>query len=91
MPGRAGLLGHGEVDHRSQAVLPVACRVADAVPQLSGLHPYLFTHWWFMYDDLLREPIMTGRVEQGLLAFLVYTVLFGSVAWARFTTKDITC
>jgi ABC-2 type transport system permease protein len=73
------------------AVLPVTSEVIDAVPQLNAVHPYLFTHWWFSYDDLLRDPMVTQNVTRGLLTFLAYTLVFGSVAWARFTTKDITC
>jgi ABC-2 type transport system permease protein len=73
------------------AVLPVTSEVIDAVPQLGSVHPYLFTHWWFSYDDLLRAPMVTDNVTRGLLTFVAYTVVFGSIAWARFTTKDITC
>jgi ABC-2 type transport system permease protein len=73
------------------AVLPVTSEVIDAVPQLNAVHPYLFTHWWFSYDDLLRDPMVTQNVTRGLLTFLAYTLIFGSVAWARFTTKDVTC
>lgn len=73
------------------AVLPVTSQVIDAVPQLGAFHPYLFTHWWYSYDDLLRAPIVTGSLVHGLLVFLAYTVVFGSLAWARFTTKDVTC
>jgi ABC-2 type transport system permease protein len=73
------------------AVLPVTSEMIDAVPQLHSVHPYLFTHWWTSYDDLLRDPIVTQNVTRGLLTFLAYTLVFGSVAWARFTSKDITC
>ncbi|MEV0400781.1 ABC transporter permease [Actinoallomurus sp. NPDC050550] len=73
------------------AVLPVVSQVVDAVPQLGSVHPYLFTHWWYSYDDLLRAPIVTDHLTRGLLTFLAYTVVFGSVAWARFTSKDVTC
>ncbi|GAA4628587.1 hypothetical protein GCM10023196_045560 [Actinoallomurus vinaceus] len=73
------------------AVLPVVSQVIDAVPQLRSVHPYLFTHWWYSYDDLLRAPIVTDHLTHGLLAFLAYTLVFGSVAWARFTSKDVTC
>lgn len=73
------------------AVLPVTSEVIDAVPQLNAVHPYLFTHWWFSYDDLLRDPLVTQNVTRGLLTVLAYTLISGSVAWARFTTKDITC
>lgn len=73
------------------AVLPVFSQVIDAVPQLSWAHPYLFTHWWYSYDDLLRAPIVTDHVTRGLLTFLAYTLVFGSLAWSRFTSKDVTC
>ena len=73
------------------AVLPVISQVVDAVPQLGSVHPYLFTHWGMSYDGLLRDPMATGDVTRGLLTFLAYTLIFGSVAWARFTTKDVTC
>jgi ABC-2 type transport system permease protein len=73
------------------AVLPVTSEMIDAVPQLHAVHPYLFTHWWTSYDDLLRDPIVTQNVTRGLLTFLAYTLVFGSVAWARFTSKDVTC
>ncbi|MCO6011186.1 ABC transporter permease subunit [Actinoallomurus purpureus] len=73
------------------AVLPVFSQVIDAVPQLRAVHPYLFTHWWYSYDDLLRAPIVTDHLTRGLLTFLAYTLVFGSLAWARFTSKDVTC
>lgn len=73
------------------AVLPVTSQIVDAVPQLHAVHPYLFTHWWSAYDDLLRDPMVTDNLARGLLVFLTYSVAFGSLAWARFTTKDITC
>jgi len=40
---------------------------------------------------LLRVPIDTGTLLHGLLSFGMYALLFGSIAWARFTTADITC
>jgi ABC-2 type transport system permease protein len=73
------------------AVLPVFSQVIDAVPQLGWAHPYLFTHWWYSYDDLLRAPMVTDHVTRGLLTFLAYTLVFGSLAWSRFTSKDVTC
>jgi len=73
------------------AILPVTTEILDAVPQLGWIHPYLFTHWWMSYSDLLRDPMATGAISRGLLTFLAYGLVFGSVAWSRFTTKDITC
>jgi ABC-2 type transport system permease protein len=73
------------------AVLTVASEVADNVPQFGPVHPYLPTHWWTSFDALLRVPIGTGTVLHGLLSFGVYLLLFGSVAWARLSTADVTC
>jgi len=71
-------------------VLVVASEVVDNVPQLAALGPYLPTHWWLSFDSLLRTPVDTSTLLKGLLSFGVYTVLFGSFAWARFTSADVT-
>jgi ABC-2 type transport system permease protein len=71
-------------------VLAVASEVADNVPQFAVIQPYLPTHWWLSFDSLLRIPIDGTALTHGLLSFAVYIVIFGSIAWARFTTADIT-
>jgi ABC-2 type transport system permease protein len=70
--------------------LVVGSEVADQVPQLASVGPYLPTHWWTSFDSLLRTPIDTATLGHGLLSFAVYTVLFCLLAWARFTTSDVT-
>ena len=64
--------------------------ICDAVEQLSWLHPWLLTHWWTAFGDLLRDPIATAGIERGLATFGAYAVVFWLLAWARFTTKDVT-
>jgi ABC-2 type transport system permease protein len=71
-------------------ILVVASEVVDNVPQLAALGPYLPTHWWLSFDSLLRTPVDTSTLFKGLLSFGVYAVLFGSFAWARFTSSDVT-
>ncbi len=71
-------------------VLVVASEVVDNVPQLAAIGPYLPTHWWLSFDSILRVPVDTSTLLKGLLSFAVYTVLSGSIAWARFTTADVT-
>jgi ABC-2 type transport system permease protein len=73
------------------ALLTVASEVADNLPQLGAIHPYLPTHWWTSFDALLRVPVDTGTLRHGLLSFGLYLLLVGSVAWARLSTADITC
>jgi ABC-2 type transport system permease protein len=72
------------------AILVVTSEVVDQVPQLAAIGPYLPTHWWLSFDSILRAPVDTSTLLKGLLSFGVYLVLFGSFAWARFTSADVT-
>lgn len=71
-------------------IITVASEVTDQVPQFAAVQPYLPTHWWLSFDALLRSPIATGDLAHGLLSFGMYIVVFCSIAWARFTTADVT-
>jgi len=71
-------------------ILVVASEVVDNVPQLAAVGPYLPTHWWLGFDSLLRAPVASYTLLHGLLSFGVYLVLFSSLAWARFTSADVT-
>jgi ABC-type transport system involved in multi-copper enzyme maturation permease subunit len=70
-------------------VITVASEVADNVSQLAPVHPYLPSHWWLSFDALLRSPVDWPELGHGLLSFGVYAVIFCAVAWARFTTADV--
>ncbi|WP_084195251.1 ABC transporter permease [Streptosporangium amethystogenes] len=74
----------------STVVIVIAAQVLRAVPQLSVLQPYLLTEWWSGFDGVLRDPVAIGDMGQGLLVFAAYAAVFCSIAWARFTGKDIT-
>ena len=71
-------------------ILIVASEVVDNIPQFASVAPYLPTHWWNSFDSLLRTPIDTTTLWHGLLSFAVYAVLFFLIAWARFTSSDVT-
>jgi ABC-2 type transport system permease protein len=68
----------------------VASEVVDNIPQFSPVAPYIPTHWWLSFDSLLRSPIDTTTLWHGLLSFAVYAAVFLSIAWARFTSSDVT-
>ncbi len=70
-------------------ILTVGSEIADAVPQIGAVHAYLPTHWWLSFDGLLRAPVAWSAVLHGLLSFGVYAVIFLGIAWARFTTADV--
>jgi ABC-2 type transport system permease protein len=64
--------------------------VLDSITQLSWLHPWLLTHWWTAFGDLLRDPMALDGIGRGLATALVYAGVFWLAAWARFSSKDIT-
>jgi len=64
--------------------------VLDSISQLAWLHPWLLTHWWTGFGDLLRDPIATDNISRGLLTAAIYAAVFWLAAWARFSSKDIT-
>lgn len=73
----------------STVVLSITSQVLDTVPQLDWLHPWLFSHYWLDYGDLLRDPINGSGVSDNLLVTAAYVLVFGSLAWARMSTKDV--
>ena len=73
------------------AVLAIISQIADSIPQISAIHPYLFSHPWLQ----VRRPAARRRcpwhgLQQGLLTQLAYLAVFLPAAWARLQTKDIT-
>jgi ABC-2 type transport system permease protein len=70
-------------------VLAAVTQVADSLPQLSWLHPWLFSHYWFGLGDLLRAPIVWDSFGANALLQLGYVVVFGLLAYARLSTKDV--
>jgi len=71
-------------------VMTIVSEVLDQVPQLSRIHPWLPSHYWLRWIDLLRDPMLTSGVWHGLLVTLGYVAVLVSLAWARFSGKDVT-
>jgi len=72
------------------AVLAIISQIADSIPQISAIHPYLFSHPWMRFGDVLRSPMSVHGFQQGLWTQLAYLAVFLPAAWARLRTKDIT-
>jgi len=70
-------------------VLSVASQVLDSLAQLSWLHPWLFSHYWLGFADLLRQPISWTSFGDNALLQAGYVVVFGALAYGRFVTKDV--
>ena len=67
----------------------IAAQVVGSIPQLAWLHPWLFTDRWLDVADLLRNPIAWGSFVDNLVLQGGYIGVFGALAWARLTTKDV--
>jgi ABC-2 type transport system permease protein len=70
--------------------LLLTVQIVDTIPQLHALQPYLFPHYWLSFADLLRDPVYGEELLKNLGLQGLYAAVFGSAAWARFTTRDIT-
>ncbi|MEU5238483.1 ABC transporter permease [Streptomyces lydicus] len=70
--------------------LLITVQILDTLPQLEALQPYLFPHYWLSFADLLRDPVYWDQLAKNFGLQAVYAAVFGTAAWARFTTRDIT-
>ena len=71
------------------AILAVVSQIVDALPQLEPLHPWLFTHYWLGFGDLLREPPVWDSFVDNAVLQAGYLLVFGALAIGRFLTKDV--
>ena len=63
--------------------------ILDQIPRLDWLHPYLLTHNWLAFGELLRDPVVFDGVRPGLVSAGAYIVIFLTAAWARFAGTDV--
>lgn len=70
-------------------VVSVVSQIADQLPQLEWLHPWLFSHYWLGFGDMLRQPVLWDSFASNALLQAGYIAVFGASAYARFTTKDV--
>ncbi|MFE5599958.1 ABC transporter permease [Streptomyces coelicoflavus] len=84
------LTGSGIAAMATTVGLLITVQILDQIPQLDVLQPYFFSHYWLSFADLMREPVYWDDLVKNLGLQALYAAVFGSAAWARFTTKDIT-
>lgn len=70
-------------------VLAVVSQVLDNLPQLDWLHPWLFSHHWLGFADLLRQPVSWTSFGDNALLQGAYVLVCGVLAYARFSSKDV--
>ncbi|MEU7485474.1 ABC transporter permease [Streptomyces sp. NPDC042319] len=84
------LTGSGIAAMATTVGLVITVQILDTLPQLAPVQPYLFPHYWLSFADLLRDPVYWDDIRTNLGLQAVYVLVFGSAAWARFTTRDVT-
>ncbi len=70
-------------------VVSVVAQILDVLPQLAPIQPWLFSHYWLGFADLLRQPLDWTSFGQNAVLQAGYIVVFGALAYSRFATKDI--
>jgi ABC-2 type transport system permease protein len=84
------LTGSGIAAMATTVGLLITVQIVDQIPQLDAVHPYLFSHHWLSFADVMRAPVYWDDILRNLGLQALYVAVFGSAAWARFTTKDVT-
>lgn len=62
--------------------------VLNAISALSWLHPYLITQSWIGMVDVMRDPMPTDNLTEGIIRAACYMLIGYSLAFARMLTKD---
>jgi ABC-2 type transport system permease protein len=70
-------------------VLAIVSQIVGSLPQLEWLHPWLFTHHWMEYAEVLRAPIVWESFRENALLQAGYVAMFGALAYGRFASKDV--
>jgi ABC-2 type transport system permease protein len=68
----------------------ITSQVLDLIDAARVIRPYLPTHYWLSFIDLFRDPILWHNIGRGSALQAAYIVVFLGLAWASFSTKDIT-
>lgn len=71
-------------------IVAIASQVVDNIPSLRAVQPYIPTRGWLGYTSLFRFPVDWSLMRAGLVASLVYTVVFMALAVWSFRRRDVT-
>lgn len=68
----------------------VGSTVLVTLDAADNVRDYLPTRYWLAWVDFFRDPILWRDIERGFLVQGVYVVVLLGMAWANFTTRDVT-
>jgi ABC-2 type transport system permease protein len=70
-------------------IVAIASQIADQIPSLHAIQPFLPTHGWLGYTGLFRFPVDLSTMREGLTVSAAYTAVFLALAVWRFRHRDI--
>jgi ABC-2 type transport system permease protein len=68
----------------------IVSQVLDLIDATRAIRPYLPTHYWLAFIDLFRDPVLWYQLSRGFALQGACIVVFLGLAWASFSSKDIT-
>jgi ABC-2 type transport system permease protein len=71
-------------------LLWIMSSILDQIEALGALRSFLPTHYANAWLGLLSTPVQTDDLVRGCISAIAYATLFWSVAFWRFTRKDVT-
>jgi ABC-2 type transport system permease protein len=71
-------------------LLWILSSILDQITALGSIRNFLPTHFSDAWQGLLSTPMQTDDLVKGAIAAICYATVFWSVAFWRFTRKDIT-
>ena len=71
-------------------IVAIASQIADQIPSLHAIQPFLPTHGWLGYTGLFRFPVDLVTMREGLTVSAAYTAVFLALAVWQFRRRDIT-
>ena len=70
-------------------VMSGVSNILGNIPQLEWMHAWLCTYYWLDFADLMRVPIEWSSMLSNIVLQIGWIAVFFSLAYGRFTTKDI--
>jgi ABC-2 type transport system permease protein len=70
-------------------VLVIIMEALQAFSVFNFLQPYLFTHYFNEWTNLLRSPIVWGPIVKAIINYVVWIVGLTGLGYLRFRRKDI--
>jgi ABC-2 type transport system permease protein len=68
----------------------VTSQVLVLLEAAAAVRPYLPTRYWLSFVDFFRDPVYWREIQRGVALQAVYVVALLGMAWANFSTKDVT-